>query len=572
MLKRAAFLLLAISGLFAAEPAPAPQPVLIVLYSRFYDHSHQHTTDERLQRLLPMLDQLQKQYPQSGISALFQFSGTVSQLLDQGNAGLHLVDRLKDYSRRNLVDIGYTGEEEPSYLYRPKPNLLLAETPEARWAAKAEAAERFLTDFKNPITGLPVPGLSGGLKRTQEVFGNVVFLTGVTTTVGGDSPSTHEVRKMLPNAVMGGIPPADPKLAITGFEVSADNFSKFMSPDPVESPEVFWEDNLLRLSDTSLTDNKPHSTDEGPEALKKVFEKLDRSHVRVVKLEVAAYRRYLTRRADGSVVADPLEWLYYHPDDPLIPSQMHAMVSQTAVEAGYKQDEATLKWLLEDFLPANPGSRFVSIRELAQLPATADSEVGAEQLKALASNLNEHFAKFPMEPPDFARAGASFFTLAESFELLAQALAGVDKTGSLPKSVALTPVYGPLTLPNDMGPTTGYVPVSAVIQAAAQLAPNLADAEWKTVPANAVPAMIPVGSLRLNAAQFLHLMAQAYLDPSPDKSLAVNAVTLTSRSSFMFPKNTPITDQGNAWSFKPAPLRIGSKETAGAPAGASGVR
>jgi len=572
MLKRAALLSIAISGLFAAEPAPAPQPVLIVLYSRFYDHSHQHTTDERLQRLLPMLDKLRKQYPQSGISALFQFSGTVSQLLDQGNAGLHLVDRLKDYSRRNLVDIGYTGEEEPSYLYRPKPNLLLAETPEARWAAKAEAAERFLTDFKNPITGLPVPGLSGGLKRTQEVFGNVVFLTGVTRTLGGDSPSTHEVRKMIPTAVMGGIPPADPRLGITGFDVSADNFSRWMSPDPVESPEVFWEDNLLRLSDVSLPDNKPHSTDEGPEALKKVFEKLDRSHVRVVKLEVAAYRRYLTRRADGSVVADPLEWLYYHPDDPVIPSQMHAMVSQTGIEAGYKQDEATLKWLLEEYLPANPGSRFISVRELAQLPAAVDSEVSAGQLKALASNLNEQFVKLPMEPPNFGRAGASFFTLAESFELFAQALAGVDKTGSLPKSVALTPVYGPLTLPNDMGPTTGYVPVSAVIQAAAQIAPKLADTEWKPVPANAVPAVIPVGSLRLNAAQFLRLMAQAYLDPSPDRRLAVNAITLTTRSTFMFPKNTAITDQGNSWTFKPAPLRAGPKETAGASAGASGAR
>ena len=573
MLKHAALLLLAsFPGLFAAEPAPAPQPVLIVLYSRFYDHSHQHTTDERLQRLLPMLDRLRKQYPQSGISALFQFSGTVSQLMDEENAGLHLVDQLKDYSRRNLVDIGYTGEEEPSYLYRPKPNLLLAETPEARWEAKAEAAERFLTDFKNPVTGLPVPGLSGGLKRTQEVFGNVAFLTGVTTTVGGDSPSTHEVRRMIPTAVMGGIPPADPKLAITGFEVSADNFSKFMSPDPEDSPEVFWEDNLLRVSDTSLTDNKPHSTDEGPDALKKVFEKLDRSHVRVVKLEVAAYKRYLTRRADGSVVADPLEWMYYHPDDPVIPSQLHAMASQTAIEAGYKQDEATLKWLIEEYLPANPGSRFISVHELAQLPVPGDSEIGAEQLKALAADLNQQFVKRPMEPPDFGRAGASFFTLAESFDLLAQALAGVDKTGSLPKSVALTPVYGPLTLPNDMGPRTGYVPVSAVIKAAAQIAPNLADREWKLVPANAVPAMIQVGSLRLNAAQFLHLMAQAYLDPSPDKSLAVNAVTLTARSSFMFPKNTAITDQGNSWSFKPAPLRIGSKETAGAPAGASGAR
>jgi hypothetical protein len=556
---------------FAVAQTPAPQPVYIVLYSRFYDHSHQHTTDERLQRLLPMLDKLHKQYPASGISALFQFSGTVSQLLDEENAGLHLVDKLKDYSHRGLVDIGYTGEDEPSYLYRPKPNLLLAETPEARWAAKAEAAERFLTDFKNPVTGLPVPGLSGGLKRTQEVFGNVAFITGVTTIVGGDSPWTHEVRRMIPTAVMGGIPRPDPKRGIEGFGFSAANFSQYVSPDPEESPEVFWEDNLLRLSDTSLADNKPHSTDEGPEALKKVFEKLDRGHVRIIKLEVATYRRYLTRRADGSVVTDPLEWLYYHPDDPKIPMTLKPLVNQNEVEAGYKKDEATLKWLLEEFLPANPGSRFITIRELAQMQAAADSEVSAEQLKALASGLDAEYVRFPMRPPDFGRAGTSFFTLAESFDLFAQALAGLDKTGSLPKSVTLTPMYGPLTLPNDMGPNTGSVPVSAVIKAAAEIAPKLADTAWKTVPGNAVPALIPVGSLRLNAAQFLRLMAQVYLDPSRDKPLSVNAVTLATRSTFMFPKNTAMTDQGNSWAFKPAPLRVGSKEASGTTGGDAGA-
>jgi hypothetical protein len=574
MIKRPALLfLVAWFGLFAAEPAPPPKPILIVLYSRFYDHGHPHTTDERLQRLLPLLERLRTQHPQSGISAVLQFSGTVSQELNDENAGLHLADKLKDYSSRGLVDLGYTGEDEPSYLYRPKAALLTADTPEERWAAKAEAAERFLVDFKNPVTGLPAPGLSGGLKRTQEVFGNgVAFVTGIDRTLGADSPSMNQLRKTTPTAVVGGIPTADPRRGITGFEVSAEGFSRFMSPDAAEAPEVFWEDGFLRLSATSLPDLKPHTTDEGPEALKKVFAKLDRGHVRVVKLEVSPYLRYLTRRADGSVVADPLEWMYYHPDDPVIPSQMHSMAAQTAIEAGFRQDEATLKWLLEEFLPANPGSRFISVRDLAELAATTDSEVTAEQLKALASNLNEAFDKQPMAPPNFGRAGDRFFTLAESFNLLTQALASAGKSGSLPKSVALTPMYGPLATPNGMGPNTGSVPVSEVMKAAAQLAPKLAETEWKVVPSNAVPVDVQVGSLRLTATQFLRLLVRACLDPSPSKILQVNGATLQSRAAFMFPKNTPITDQGNSWTFKPAPLRVGAKETSGAPAGAAGSR
>src|ERR1035438_4899854 len=137
MFKRATVILTGACGLLAAAlyapaaPASPAQPVLIVLYSRFYDHSHPHAIDERVQRLLPLLDRLRAKYPQSGISALFQFSGTTSQILDEENSSLHLLDKIQDYTHRGLIDVGYTGEDEPSYLYRPKPDLLAASTGEA---------------------------------------------------------------------------------------------------------------------------------------------------------------------------------------------------------------------------------------------------------------------------------------------------------------------------------------------------------------------------------------------------------------------------------------------------------
>jgi len=550
----------------ASAPAAAQQPVLILLYTRFYDHSHQHTTDERIQRLLPMLQKFRDRHPQSGLSALFQFSGTVSQLLAEENPGMHLVDRLKESAGRDLVDIGYTGEDEPSYLYRPKPSLLEANTPEERWTAFSEAAERFLVDYKNPITGLPVPNLSGGLKRTTEVFGDVAFVTGVVTTLGDDSPATHEVSKFAPAALMTGIPGRDPRRGIEAFAISADRFSRAMCPEPIEAPEVFWRDNVLRISDTSFTDNQPHSTDEGTEALQKFFAKLDRSHVRVVKLEIAPYKRYLTKRADGSVVVDPLEWLYYHPDSPSIPLTIHALVTQGEIEAGYQKDEAVLKWLLDEFLPANPGSRFVSVRELPKLMLSPAAEVTGAQLKELATNLNQQFSVLTMRPPEFGRSGSRFFTLAESFNLLAQALAGFHRSGSFPASVQLTPMYGPLTLPDGEGPRNGTVPVSAILETASALAPKLADTEWKTIPSNAVPAAIDVGSLHLTAAQFLRLMAQAYLDPRPDKTLTVVPISLASMASYFFPKNTPMTDLGSAWTLKPAPIDVEALKAAPAAA------
>lgn len=557
-------LMLASLAAVAADTAgtTSPQPVFIVLYSRFYDHSHQHTTNDRLSHLLPMLDKLHDNYPQSGISALLQFSGTVSELLAEENPGAHLVDRVKAASARGMVDVGYTGEEEPSYLYRPRPNLLaVADTPEARWAAKAAAAERFLTDFKNPVTGQPVDGLSGGLKRTQQVFGPAAFVTGLTTTVSGDSWATHELRKFDPAAMLGGIPPADPRRGIEGFGGAADGFSKFISPIALTSPEVYWEDGVLRLSDTSLSDNKPHSTDESVEDLKKFFAKLDRSKVRVIKLEVATYKRYLTKRADGSVLYDPMEWLYFHPDQPKFPPTMKPLVLQQVSDKAYRNEEQVMEWLLTEFLPANQGSRFLSVHELARMAENgAGLEVSRDDVRAIAADIDARFKEIPMQLPRFVRAGARYFSDADAFQLLASELAGLEAGSSaeLPASVKLTHIYGPLEAPEDLGPMKGAVTVADVIHTAARLAPALTNDTWKTVPDNAVPAAIQVGSLKVNASQFLHLMAWSCLDPKPDRVLQLSHMAMTSEITFMYPKNTAMRDQGNAWTFKPAPLKLPS--------------
>lgn len=558
MSRRAAFILLALAGaLFAADHTPsAPQPVMVVLYSRFFDHSHAKTNYERVQRLLALLDKLNTSHPNSGISALFQFSGTTSQLLEDENAQLALVDKIKDSARRGLVEIGYTGEDEPSYLHRPTADLLLADSGEARWKAKSDAARRFLTDFKDPVTGDPIPGLSGGLKRTQEIFGEAAFLSGANpsrTAQGGDTFVAHQIRRMNQNAVLTGIPVNDSRRGIEGSAVSAMVFSKIMSPEPLTSPEVFWADGFLRLSDVSLADNKPHSTDEGVEELKKAFGKLDRSHVRVVKLEIGSFARYLTKRADGTVLIDPMEWLYYHPDDPRMPPTMKPMVQQNVVEEGYRKEEAVLKWLLEEFLPGTPGSRIVSIHELARRAADPDGpNVNREQLRAMATTLQTHFSVASNQPPNYARAGSRFFSAAEAFELLAQALAGLDKTGSLPDSVKLSQVYGPIFIPFGGAANKGTVTVADVIHSAAQLDATLRNTTWKPVPDNALPALVHVGSLDLNSAQLLRLMALAYLDPVPQKALSLGGIPMHSRATFMFPKNAEMVDLGVGWTYKPA--------------------
>jgi Ca2+-binding EF-hand superfamily protein len=574
LLSALALCLLCVGVVFAATAGPAtPQPVFILLYSRFYDHSIPRPNASRLQRLLPMLERLRQKYPEAGVSALLQFSGTTSQVLDEMNPGLHLIDKAKELQRAGLVDLGYTGDQEPSPLYRPKPNFLLANSPEEKWSAGLEATEHFLNDFKNPVTGLPFDGLSGGLKRTQEVFGPAAFISGANPlllNVGGDSWATHAVRRMNPTALMEGIPAGDVKRGISNFPISADLFSKMISPIPESSPEVYWQDGALRLSDTSLSDLSVHTTDDAPDALKKFFGKLDRKNVRIVKLEVESYRRYLNLRPDGSLIADPLEWMYYHPDDPQTPITMKPLVELTDVNARNKKEDEILKWLLEEFLPANPGSRFISIHDLSAMAqqqkagAANSSEISSEQLKAVATDLVAQIHKFPQQAPNFVTVGDQYYSLADAFVLLAQALAAADQHRPMPAKLKLNFVYGPIETPdNNMGSNLGPVTVAEVAHKAAELLPRLTNDQWKPLPDNVVPASVQIGSRRVNAIQFLRMMAEAYLDPTPDRVLRVNAMQMSSSLAFMYPKNTPMSFQGIAWTTKPAPLHYAAAEAQG---------
>jgi hypothetical protein len=559
MLKRALVFLLGFTTLVtAASAADAPkQPILILLYSRYYDHSHPHPLSERLFRTFRLLDQLRAQYPKQSITPLLQFSGAVSQILAEQDPTQHEVQQLRDAAKKGLIDIGYTGEEEPSYLYRPRADLIMADTEEKRWTAFEEAAEHFLNDFKDPVTGKPVDGLTGGLKHMQEVLGEASYISGLSVPVSGDSATIHALRKLNQTAVLTGVPVADLRRNIEGYGRSAELVAKTLSPDAATSPEVWWENGRLRISDVSLTDNKPHSTDEPPKALGEAFAKLDRTRPRVIKLEMATYTRYLAKRTDGTVKYDPMEWLYFHPDEPVMPMTLKALVDQGQVEDGYQNEEAVMKWLIEDFLPKNPGSRFISVHELkAMTQDTLHTEVTSDELGAAASDIVTRFKSLPMQCPDFAKAGDRYFSIAEAFGLLANALAGT-------KPVRSAQMYGPLVIPNAMGPAAGTLSAAAVVEAAARIAPRLQSDSWKLVPDDAVPNEIQVGELKVVPVQFLKLMAEAYLDPSRDHMIKLNSIAPLSSLTYNYPKNGLLLDQGNTWTLKPAPLRLGTGASAG---------
>ncbi len=312
----------------------------------------------------------------------------------------------------------------------------------------------FLTEARDPLTGNPQPGTTGGLKKMREVFGDPACITGMTLLmnlqntgphtsanppgeqlpdphfnrpltrrrppltglapeVGGDSELIQLLRRENTKAIMFGIPDSNPGM-VPGFSLGKAAFGKFMSPLPEASPELFWQDDVLRSSETSGTVRVVHAYD-GLDAMKTAMDKADRSRVHVIHVELAGVQDYLTSAYVKGSEFPPLKYAYNHPENPRL--QPDALITPAEVEAAYGREDALMKWLVADFFAANSGSRMVSSTELMRMvaPSTGFSMSIAGLRTALADYLKTA-GNNTVLPPIF-RADGHYLSLANMFQV-----------------------------------------------------------------------------------------------------------------------------------------------------------
>lgn len=538
--------------------AETKQPVLVLLHSRFEDHINVGPGEERLFRLLNLVEKLRKEYPRYPVRVSCEFSGVFAERLTKTPTGMGYVKRLKELAEGGLVDLGYIGENEPTYRNRPTAVLTKDMTAEQRWLAQTTAAERFLNDFKDPFTGQPDASKPGGLREMREALGDPAILGVFAPILGGEAPYFHQLRRMnIIQAVVPGFPDPYYTMNIHGYRNSATEVgAKSMVPVPEASSELFWDSDLLRASFTDTDDIRRFSADEGKEAFGKLIEKLDRSRVRLLQIEVAGYARYLDKWPDGTPKLNPLAWAYDHPEYPEIPSGIHAFLGTASIQKSYASEAEFLSWLLDGFLPLNPGSRIVSPKDLIKMARTPlGSEVAAETLAEAAREWTARSKKEVNMSPTWVRAGGSYFSAADLFQLLTNSLAGVARNGKPPEKVRLTHIYGPIHLDqaDETFPTT-VVTAIEVARTAAILAPKLNDQTWRPVPSNAVPVRVDIASKHLIPAQFLALMVDAYLAPSPETPIKLRYFQPATGPGYFFPRQNALRDGGHIWTLRPAPL------------------
>jgi hypothetical protein len=549
-----------VAGLFLAIliarslPAQEKQPAYVYLFSRYSDFVNIDMTERRIRDTVSLVEKYRSENPQLQLSATLLFSGALSQALAERNAKTGIKDYVLEAAHRGAIEIGYDGTDEPTYTSRPLVNLANITSPEERWRLRGEAAEQFLTEARDPASGQVQKGKPGGLKAMQEVFGEAVCVKGLNAGIGGDSEYVHHLRRYNTKAIVWGLPDPDPALNIHGYRGSVEQFGKAMSPVPYSSPELNWMDSFLRLSETSDAAVRVVSSHEGPEAIKKVMGAVDRSHVRIVHVELSDVRMYLSQFFDQGTLFPPLKVAYDHPDHPTLPPEAFAGSKQH--EEKQANQEALLNWLVRDFMPANAGSRFVSSTDVAKMsPSNVGQSVSVVELQKAAVALLKVWDDGTYLP-DYVTVGNQYLSLADTFQVLCDVLAEKQRTGKRPQIVSIHSVYGPLQMPSDHGPALGAVTGASVARTASDLARVLRDETWKPVPSNVIPMWVDMESLHLTAGQFLRLMLESLAAPSPSAQIKVKMTNNFSGSGLGYPKQRLPIDQGGTWTFKPAPMHI----------------
>ncbi len=224
-----------------------------------------------------------------------------------------------------------------------------------------------------------------------------------------------------------------------------------------------------------------------------------------------------------------------------------------------EEGKRTAQFLNGDFFPSNPGSGWVTGDTLTNhfepekgyCPTSAD-------LMALARAV---VANWKARPPDLLTLNGRTYSLCDTFEGLARALAYQTNQGKLPDTVELHASYGPVT---EDGGALLRQPTSVSPSTIRTTTQKMLEAMERTTGDRFIPARLSVGNTEMNGAEFLYAMATAL-------QAATNATILIPPSQ-LFPPYADLLQsvfkpkalqplcytKGQLWTVKPVRLKTSS--------------
>jgi len=226
--------------------------------------------------------------------------------------------------------------------------------------------------------------------------------------------------------------------------------------------------------------------------------------------------------------------------------------------------ERDLRYLIEEFLPENPNSRFITPLDLLTLSTSPETgSISQARLLELAGELVSNADSDGL--PDYLSAGGIYYSLSDAFSALGDGLAAYNSDGELPESVRPTELLGPIGDPRDLpAERSGDVTIADVLAAAGRLAGTYAE----TSPARPshVPYSTALASSDVHSGQMLLLMARTLLALEggnlPDDTVGFDSVPIRQEYASILDDLTPLNDgdrtlwyaQLQLWTVKPLPF------------------
>jgi hypothetical protein len=530
------------------------RPVYAYLLSTHDDHINDGLSSERYQVLLPVMETLGEEHPELRPSLTVLLNGAV--INEQGDETEGVLADLSAAVDAGWVDIGYSAFHEPTYDTNP---VYSPDYGTREWYLRVSDLNRMLAHARDPLTGVDQSG-EGGLLAVVSELGDVEVVTGV----GTDAAQLHVLDAHETEAVVLGI--ADGPKGITTMVGNPyqGTVVAMLSEDPVAPYGIYWQGDRLQmaLDDVGLD---PYPAKNGSSGLDHFTSGLDRRRVNVVPVLVADTYTYCDPSgvSGGDLVLSPTEWAYDHTDSPQLP--VEGIVPEGERLAYYDATCATLEWLAQGLLPGS-GGRFVSSSGLRDMvdPGTGVA-VSAAELAAASDDLIVR--RNELQYPDwvgiswgYCRGDYQYFSLADMYGLLVQALAGFQEEERLPPSVDLVKVHGPREEAPPSQPWNKLLLRSVVTEAAGQL-DDMTSESWRVEPFNVIPSRISPGGVEMNAMEFLLLMAEVYLVLFEDETTSNPLINLFPTLQWPVTRAAldlegRLTDMGDSWTLKPAAANL----------------
>ena len=543
----------------AFTPAPVPElttnggggqrPLYIFLFTHTEDPFNHELSEERYTRLVPEVEARAASHPDANLVWTIMFQGSDAQAVAERNPQTGVADLLRAAAQSGVVEFGYHAHHEATYNNRPQNNF----TGNTPWEELVNGMVDWLGCTKDVLYGGCIAPDGGGITAVQDNFGPVQLVSGTflqSDTAYEGGPASHAAQKILPGRLLGfGYPDHGP-FGQASKRAAVAALMERLTPTNETSSTIFWADNVIKMTGGSPIDGTSGIDPlKGPRFAAGMLDGLDRTRPNIVLTGMASKFLYTKQIPQNS----PTIYGYAHPDAPELPPDL--LNTPADIEKNYQQNLDTLDYLLDEVLPANPGSRFVNSNDVIIMVAPPDYwNVSPEQLDVMA---RWALLNWTDRPPDWVSDGADFYSLRDLFALLALAL-GDGATAGDGASWQLPTAYGPLTAVD----ANGEIVVSReeIITLAQQLAPNFAPNQpWQVMPNAMVQPAYQMSAGEITAAQLLYGLATVYA--ADFAGTPVNAVTLPATQAM--PVTYDLLRQigclntcsGTAWSFKPARIR-----------------